>query len=659
MGTQSVALRDLLTTVFYYRRLWTLLMAALLLIGLIVTIVVPPSYTARARLLTLSGGVYDVQSGSTNLRPDNSFIAVDVEEQILESAELHRATVRRMVGAGIQGRPFEDRVTAFEEHLKVSKLETGNVVEVTYRDREPQQAAAALKTLLAVYFEQRASVFTSGRVAFLTSELEKVRTQLDGANSQIESYEKEHGVVDVTAQINGAVALDDQLHQRLAEAQSAASEARRSVEVLKTNADRIPQEIELSRDNSEAARTIGTMESELFNLEAKRADLASRYMSTSPFVVQADAQVAQLEAAIERQKKQLTTVTRTGYNTYKDQVNTQLATAEATLAGTEARRNVVEQQVADSIRHLKDLVGIHDALARLTSQRDLLANTAKDYAEQLEHARIQQNQTEASGTTNVRVIESPSAPRSRNNPPVLFLAATVVAALMITAVVLVVVSSTREVFLSPEEAERSLQLPVLGDIARRNAPGQPARRAFGRLIAAADSVPTGGMGKTILLLTSQNEGRMGLIAQGLVESLEPRSPGRVALVHMDEDMEAPADNMSLLLRPLTRDAEIKIGMTMTRSRLTSLFHEMRSTYDYVVVTAPPAYTWFESLELTTVADLSVMIVAAEQTRKPVAEAVLQQAAYIGGHVDGLLMTDRKYYIPAWIYNLMLGRGSNA
>lgn len=659
MGTRSVGLRDVLTTIFYYRRLWTVLTLCLLLLGLILTIFIPPSYTARARLLTLSGGVYDVQSGTTDLRPDNSFIAVDVEEQILESAELHRAAVRRMVGNGLAGKAFEDRVNSFEKHLKVSKLETGNVVEVTYRDRDPQQAAAALKALLAVYFEQRATVFTSGRVAFLTSELDKVRSQLDRANSQIESYEKEHGVVDVTAQINGAVTLDDQLHQRLAEAQSAASEARRSVDVLKANADRIPQEIELSRDNSEAARTIGTMESELFNLEAKRADLAARYMATSPFVVQADAQVAQLQAAIERQKKQLTTVTRTGYNTYKDQVNTQLATAEATLAGTEARRNVVEQQVADSVRHLKDLVGIHDTLARLTSQRDLLAGTAKEYAEQLEHARIQQNQTEASGTTNVRVIESPTVPRTRNNPRLLFLAATIVAALMITAVALVVVSSMRDVFLTPEEAERGLDLPVLGDIARRNAPGQPVRRAFGRLIAAADSVPTGGLGKTILLLTSQSEAKIGLVAQGLIESLEPRSPGRVALVHMDEDLDAPADNVSLLLRPLTRDAEIRIGMSMTRSRLTSLFHEMRSTYDYVVVTAPPAYTWFESLELTTVADLSVMIVAAETTRKPVAETVLQQAAYIGGHVDGLLMTGRTYYIPRWVYSLLLSRGNNA
>lgn len=654
-----MSIRDLLTIIFYHRRLWSLLLAGLLLIGLLATFLIPPSYTARARLLTLSGGVYDVQSGATNLRQDSSFIAVDVEEQILESAELHRATVRRMAGSGLTGEAFENLVADFEKHLKVSKLETGNVVEVTYRNRDAQQAAAALKTLLAVYFEQRATVFTSGRVAFLTSELDKVRTQLDAANSQIEAYEKEHGVVDVAAQIGGAVTLDDQLHQRLAESESASSEARRSVEVLKLNADHVPQQIELSRDNSEAARTVGVMESELFNLEAKRADLASRYMATSPFVTQADAQVAQLQAAIERQKKQLTEVTRTGYNTYKDQVNTQLATAQATLAGTEARRVVVERQVAESARHLKDLVSINDTITRLTSQRDLLANTARDYAEQLEHARIQQNQTEASGTTNVRVIESPSVPRSRNNPQILFLAATIVASVLITAVVIVVVSSMREVFLTPEEAERSLHLPVLCDVARRNAPGQSARRAFGRLIAAADSVPTAGLGKTILLLTSQDEGRINLVSQGLVESLEPRAPGRIALVHMDEDMDAPTDNTSLLLRPLTRDAEIRIGMTMTRSRLTSLFHEMRSAYDYVVITAPPAYLWFESLELSTLADLSVMVVAAEQTRRPVAETVLQQASYIGGNVDGLVMTGRKYYIPAWLYRMALGRGTDA
>ncbi|MEZ2345492.1 hypothetical protein [Terriglobus sp. RCC_193] len=657
-GLRSPSLRDLLNIAFYYRRLAFLLATVLLLIGVLVALLLPPSYMARARLLALNGGVYDLQSGGIpNARSLTAPPAADVEQQLLESAELHRDVIRRELGARVSSDVFDKRLTEFESHLKVSKLETGDVIEVTYRDRDPQRAAAALKTLLAVYFEERSEILTSGRVAFLTQQRDNIRAQLDAANGQIEAYEKQHGVVDVKGQIDSAVQLDGQLRQRMAEAETAVADARRTVDVLQSNASRVPQEVELYRDNTEAARTIGTMEADLFKLHAKRADLMSRYLPTSPFVTQVDAQIAQLETSIEQQKKQVSVATRVGYNNFKDQINGQLSQAQATLAGAQGRYTVLQTQVAASQGKLKDLVSVNDTLARLTSQRDLLAETAKNYAEQVEKARVEQNQTMTSGTTNVRMIETPTVPRKRTNSRLLFIAAAIVASLLITIVVIVVASSMRETFLSPDEAERSLRLPVLSDIARRSAPEQTARRAFGRLIAAADSVPTGGQGKAILLLTAQNEGGMSLVARGLTEALEPRSPGRVALVRMEENGDTPIEGSSLALRPLTKDAVITVGMTMTRSRLINLFHELRSTYDYIVVTAPPAYQWFESLELTTVADLTVLILAAEVTRKPVAETILSQASYIGGNVDGLVMTGRKYYIPGWLYRLLLGRGT--
>ena len=657
-GFRSPSLRDLLNLAFYYRGLTIKLASLILILGVIAAFVLPPSYQARARLLALNGVVYDLQTGGvSNARSMNVPTAADVEQQLLESAELHRDVVKRELGPGVTGEAFEKRLTEFEDHLKVTKLETGDVLEVTYRDRDPQVAASSLKALLSTYFEERAEILTSGRVAFLTQQRDSMRAQLDKANSQIEAYEKQHGVVDVTGQIASAVLLDGNLRQRLAEAQTAVADAHRTVEVLQSNASHVPQEVELFRDDAEAAHTIGSMESDLFKLQAKRADLMSRYLPTSPFVTQVEAQIASLQTAIDQQKKQVTIATRVGYNNFKDQVNGQLSTAQATLGGAQARYNVLQAQVNDSQGKLKDLVSVNDTLQRLTSQRDLLATTAKDYAEQVEKARVEENQTTSTGTTNVRVIETPTVPRKRTNSRALFLAATVVAACLITLVVVVVVSSMRETFLSPEEAERSLHLPVYSDVARRGAPGQPARRAFGRLIAAADSVPTGGMGKTILLLTSQDEGNVNVVANGLVEALEPRAPGRVALLRMEEDGETPTETSALALRPLTQDAIITMGMTMTRSRLINLFHELRATYDYVVVTAPPAYAWFESLELTTVADMNVLIVAAEKTRKPVVETILSQAGYIGGSVDGVVMTGRKYYIPGWVYRMLLGRGS--
>ena len=100
-------------------------------------------------------------------------------------------------------------------------------------------------------------------------------------------------------------------------------------------------------------------------------------------------------------------------------------------------------------------------------------------------------------------------------------------------------------------------------------------------------------------------------------------------------------------------------MTTTRAHLTELFHELRASFDYVVVTAPPIMTSYKSLELTTVADFCTLVLRAEATRVQVASSVLAQAEDIGGTIDALGMTGRRMHIPAWIYGLVLGRGSTA
>lgn len=657
----SNTLRDLLNTIFYYRRLALSLFLGLCFVGAVVALIVPATYTARARLLTLSGSLYEIQPGNaiSNAALMAPLSAVDVEEQLLESSELHRDTVTRELGPGATPQQLDIRLTEFEKHLKVSKLETGNVIEITYADRDAKKSAAALRTLLAAYFDVRAQVLTSGRVTFLTAERDKVRAELDTANSQIADYEREHGVVDPVAQTNAAVTLDSQLRERLTEARTAVADGQQSVDVLRRNASQVPREVELSRDTTETAHTVGSMATELFNLEAKRADLASRYLPTSPFVKQIDTQISQLKAALERQKNQVPAATHTGYNTYKDQAENQLATAQALLAGAQARKAVLEEQVAQSEQRLKQQVGVNDTLARLTAQRDLLAATAKDYSTQLEQARIQQNQAMTAGTTNVRVIESPTVPDRRTNSRFLLITAAIAAALLITLVVLIIMSSMRETFLSPEEAERALHMPVLCDLSDRNLTGRNAQRAFGRLIAAVDSASGTGPGKAILLLSAQEDGRSQAVATVLANALEPRSPGRVGLIHMEEGKEPPTDDTTWMTEPAPADSARQVGMSMTRNRMANLFQSMRSNFDYVVITAPPASPYFESLELTTVADLSVLVVEAEKTRKPVAETVLSQSSFIGGYIDGLVMTGRKFYIPGWAYRFILGRGASA
>jgi uncharacterized protein involved in exopolysaccharide biosynthesis len=656
-GSGPVALRDLLNSVFYYRRAGLLAALCVVVLGCLAALLIPPSYTARARLLTLNASVYDMQPGTTANAPlQDPTAAVNTEMQLLASPELHRSIVRAELGPGGSADALNRRVREFESHLHITKVEAANVIELEYSDRNAEHSASALKALLAGYFKERADVLTSGRVDFLEQQRDKVAGQLERANREIAEYEKLNGVVDVEDQVKGAVALDDNLHQHEQEAEAEEADNQKSVLVLLNDAKEQPTQVELYTDNSEAAHTMGTMQASLLQLEAKRADLAARYMATSPFVQQVDAQIAELRASIKAQQKDLITERRTGYNSNRDTTQDRLIQAQADLAGARARRAVLSGQVAASGNHLKALIAVSDNLAQMRMQRDMLADTVKNYSAQLEQARIQQNQATTSGSTNVRVIEAPVPPTRRNNPPLLILAAAVVAAIVIAGVVVFLLSTLRETFLSAQEAERGLDLPVLCVLPRRN----PDRSQVGRLVSTISSSQAGGSGnvsftgvasKVVLLLAPHSAEDLTTVSQLLVTALDRRSPGRVALL----DLRSTSNNTTPTMQSVRGIPMGTLDVGLTREHLLRALMELRHAYDTIVVTAPPASTCFESVESSVAADLVFLVVRAEETRRPVAQAIIDQVAQMGVQVDGLVLTGRRYHIPSWLYGAVLGR----
>ena len=643
-SANAFSLRDLLSTVFFYRRTAIVIALAITLLAVLLAVLLPPSFTAQARVLTLSAGVYDMQARQGASPPDDSAAAVNVEMQLLASSELHRSIARTALGPSATPDDISQWVRRFEAHLHLSRIESSNVIELNYSDRNPEGAASALRLLLAGYFTQRADVLTSGRVGFLTVQRDKARAQLDDVDAQISAYEQQKGVVNVGEQVNGAVQLDNRLREQQQAAEASLADSQKNVKVLITNEKEVPKEVELYTDNSEAAHTLGTMQTTLLQLEAKRADLASRYLAGSPFVMQADAQIHDLKATIAAQEGTLASAHRTGYNTNRDIVQDQLISAEANLAGATARRNTLNAQVAASSSRLKSLVSVSDTLTELHTQHDLLEDAVKNYSQQVELARVEQNQATTAGTTNVRVIEAPVDPSRPNNPPLLIIAAGLVSALLISAVSVFLLSSLRETFLSPQEAERALGLPVLCAIPKTAESDPAVRRFFGPVVAAISGQPArAGGGKVVLLLTPAVKPGLELPARGLLAALEARAPGRNVLLQM---VNGPAVVGSKTL-----------SVEAPREEIAGALAHLRGAFNCVLLTAPPVSNSFESVELSSQADVVLLVIQAETTRKAVAESVIAQVEQMGAHVAGVVLTGRRYHIPKWAYRLALSEGS--
>lgn len=84
-------------------------------------------------------------------------------------------------------------------------------------------------------------------------------------------------------------------------------------------------------------------------------------------------------------------------------------------------------------------------------------------------------------------------------------------------------------------------------------------------------------------------------------------------------------------------------------KIKGLMDKLRDQFEYVLIDAPPVIGHPETLALSKLTDGVLFIIKAGQTRWEVLEEAKQQLANAGVKVLGVVLNERKYFIPQGIY----------
>ena len=659
MAPAPVELREVLNSIFVHRRAAMVVAGVVLVLGLLVAVLMPPRYSAEARLLPLSTGVYDTGEANTPRLPGQALdpaAVANVEQQLLSSLDLHRQVVRDMLPAGASDADVSRAVARFEKDLGVSKVNDTNVLEVTYSASNPQAAVDVLNRLIKGYYRARANALTAGRVAYLEHQGNEAGRQLDTADAELTAFQREHHIVDISAQIAGAVKENDTLRLDWQNDQANLADTHHVISRLKNVLSAMPSSVELYTDNGEAARATGEMRAQLLALQAKRADVAARYMPGSPFVIQLDAQIAALEVALGGQKGALPDTRRIGRNQVFDNASIRLVDAEASAAGNAGRKAALTSQVQQSDQRLSHFNDIGQRLAQLRLNRDLAAENYKSLALQVAQARVQLNQDSVEGNPSVRLIEAPTAPISRSNPPALIFAAALVLALVMAAVTVALLTSLREVFLSPREVEAAAGLPVLAAPLSGDQ-SENAHASILRILSAISANIIASQG-AVQFIEPSSRRNLQTAALWLGEGLETMRPGKTMLLRFAPGGQRPRAATGLALERVGNlpAAVVDVELCKHQAASSQLIQTLKARFGHVVVTSPPVGAGPEALLLAQAVDQVIVVVECEVTRRPVLLELLRQLAQLNVTVTGLLLLGRRSHIPGWLYALLFNRG---
>jgi uncharacterized protein involved in exopolysaccharide biosynthesis len=400
-------------------------------------------------------------------RPEISEEELNSEVELLRDEDLLKQVVT-MAALIPSDTPASDRESEIEHaarklgrRLDVEALKKSNLIQVSYKDTDPQRGARILTALSTAYMNKHASLQRpSGEVQFFDRQTEASGKRLHQSEAEIVNFTRASGVV--SAAMERDIAL-----QRLGDAEAVHRqidqdriETEHTIGSLKEQIKAFPsRSVTLNRwaDNPELLEKLKT---HLLDLQLQRTDLLTRFQPSYRPVQELDQQIEQAKASIAAEALTPMRDETTDKDPNYEWARMELEKAEVHLQGLRAKENDATAQVA-SLR-----TAAQQLQASSIDQQDLIRTAKADedayllYLHKREEARIG-DALDGQRILNVAIVEPPAAPAIPNHSIAFYF----VLAFGLSMMFAVGAAFTAEYFDStvrtPGEAQRLLEVPVL------------------------------------------------------------------------------------------------------------------------------------------------------------------------------------------------------
>ncbi|MGB7844900.1 MAG: GumC family protein [Candidatus Acidiferrum sp.] len=479
-GTPAISVRDFLAIGFRHRRLILNTFLGISAVAVVIALFLPKMYEAQMKILVRHERAESVVTPEREapVQPQTQVS----EEELQSEAELIRS--RDLLGKVVavcnlqnsSGKSFWSRqeagddqkiaraVLKLEKALTVQPIKLTNLISVSYKAGDPQQAARVLNSIASLYLEKHLAMHRApGQFEFFHQQAQDYGKALAEAEEKLTSFSREHGVVDPTLEKDINVRKLAEFEAEAKSAQAGIAETRQRIRTLESQLNALPNRETTQVRTSDNPQLMQTMKSKLLELELKRTELLSKFEPTYRPVQEVEKQISQTEAAITAaQNSPLRDETTDRDPTY-EALRAELAKSRTELAATEARaiamsslirtyRSENEQLDRQELLH-QDMV----RTAKADEENYLL------YLRKEEEARIS-DALDRQRFSNVVVAEPAAVPYTPQARWVLVVLVGAMFAGVASVMVAIAVDRWDPSFRTPEEVESFLGTPVVAAI---------------------------------------------------------------------------------------------------------------------------------------------------------------------------------------------------
>ena len=297
-------------------------------------------------------------------------------------------------------------LTALKESVGLDAVRRSNVIEASCVASDPELAQTLLTTFLDAAIERhmRASR-SSGTIDFFEAQAASVNTEYQTLSAELADLKSRIGVSSLEERAKTLQAQYANLEADVATTEAELAEARASVAGLAEAMSEIEPTVLTSTTTGQPEDARGVAERQRSLLRIEREKLLANYRETHPKVVEIDSQLKEIEAllAADPGKGQELVATNPAWlalETDRVQAKAEIAALTGKLAAQEDALDAVRRRLSDLNRSEGEIAGLEE-------QVTVLRETAGDYAEKLQQARIDRA-LEDERLSNITITQPPT-----------------------------------------------------------------------------------------------------------------------------------------------------------------------------------------------------------------------------------------------------------
>lgn len=679
--------RDFLIAAFFHIRIVLLAGLIPLAIGVAAATFTKTQYTANSLLMVMVSREVSNTQNVTDSGPSVLSIEglkqVESEVQILESADIIR-TVIETIGSerlfppslltylrsllSSRGDKMDRAIEEFRTRLRAEVLDGSNIVQVSFTHPDRDVAIEATNKLVETYLSRRRALMETPTASILLTEVARFSRELKATDAAIEAFKARIGIIDFAQdatlaanQVDTVVQRRLQIAERKVSVAGQLAEADRQLKALPATVFDFNQRAD-ALDNDDDHNT-------LTRLLIERDRLAMLYAPNG-------AMMREINRKIETIRQQLATRGDRNYETSRDVRNPSIAYLNNMILNLRVEADALDRQESEladqqakAERRLSELRAAETELVELTRRRDTLNDGYREYQRRATAAQIEEAASRER-ESNVRLVQDAGAAVTSRSLRLPYLGAGLLGAALFGVAAGAVASALRSTFIMPHEAERELELPMLGEFANQSRPDEAAsrERELGNLAALLLEVEIDGQPLRVMqFIAAEKDEYLSALAEGIAAEITTQRGMRTLLVDLTVPpaVIAPDDiavrekgglNVAPTSTPLLWSAASTAGSPLLNVRVPSaeaerLMDELRAEFDAVIFCATAADAAAIGHRLDSIVDGNVLVVRAERTRKAAASALRDTISENSGVPLGFILVGRRYVLPNWLYRL--------